>query len=130
MSRAPEVRPRAQQVDIGEELASWGKVVLLETRGRVTGRLVRVPVGFVEEADGSLLVAAGDRDADWALNLLAEPACTVAVGDEGGAYVAEPVAGAEAARAVRELILKYGTPAERLGAGQAFRLRPAGGGPR
>jgi hypothetical protein len=34
---------------------------------------------------------------------------------------------AEANRAVVELILKYGTPAERLGRGPAFRLRPAGG---
>ena len=41
-------------------------------------------VGFVEaEAGppGSLLVAAGAPDADWAANLLADPACSVTVGD-------------------------------------------------
>jgi hypothetical protein len=57
----------------GEQLAAWGKVVLLETTGRD------------EELDG-----------------------------------------ADRARAITELILKYGTPAESLGAGPAFRLRPAG----
>jgi len=43
---------------------------------------------------------------------------------------AELLEGADANRAVRELILRYGTPAERLGAGPAFRLRPAPEEPR
>jgi hypothetical protein len=38
--------------------------------------------------------------------------------------VAVPLESPDQARAVRELILKYGTPAERLGRGPAFRLRP------
>jgi hypothetical protein len=37
--------------------------------------------------------------------------------------VAEPLAGDELAAAIRDLILRYGTPAERLGSGPAFRIR-------
>ncbi|HEY7590154.1 MAG TPA: nitroreductase family deazaflavin-dependent oxidoreductase [Candidatus Limnocylindrales bacterium] len=107
---------------IGDQLAGWGKVLVLETRGRITGRAARAAVGFVEEADGSLLVSASDPDANWALNLLAEPRCTVEVGERRYPARADPIDGADRARAVRELILRYGTPAETLGAGPAFRL--------
>lgn len=96
----------------------------LATLGRVTGREVAVAVGFVEEADGSLLVAAGDPDADWARNLEADPGCRVTVGERSWDAVAEPLDADEAARAITELIVRYGTPAERLGRGPAFRLRP------
>lgn len=110
-----------------EELAEWGKVVLIETRGRRTGRTVRVAVGFLEEPDGSLLVAAGDPDADWARNLEADPRCRVTVGDRAWDAVAEPLEREAAGRAVTGLILRYGTPAERLGRGPAFRLRRRAG---
>ena len=107
-----------------EQLAATGRVAVLETRGRATLRPVRTAVGFVREPDGSLLVAAGDPGADWAKNLLALPACAVRIGDEGWFAHAEPIEGADRARAIAELIVKYGTPAERLGAGPAFCLRP------
>ena len=110
--------------EIGEQLSQWGKVALVDSRGRHTGRPARAAVGFVEESDGSLLVAAGSETADWALNLLADPRCTVAIGDVGAEYRAEPIAAADAAAAISALILKYGTPAERLGRGPVFRLRP------
>jgi deazaflavin-dependent oxidoreductase (nitroreductase family) len=108
----------------GEQLAAWGKVVLLETTGRVSGLPRRSAVGFVREPDGSLLVAAGSADAHWAANLLADPACHGTIGDERRAYGAEELDGPDRSRAIAELILKYGTPAERLGGGPAFRLRP------
>jgi hypothetical protein len=38
--------------------------------------------------------------------------------------VAEPLDAADHARTIRGLILRYGTPAERLGRGPSFRLRP------
>ena len=110
--------------DVAEQLAGWGQVARLCTRGRSSGRTVEVAVGFLEEPDGSILVAAGATDADWALNIVADPDCTVIVGDETRACRAEPLDGADRARVVRELILRYGTPAERLGPGPAFRLRP------
>ena len=110
--------------DIGEQLADWGKVLRLETRGRTSGRSVEVALGYVEEPDGGLLVAAGSPDADWARNLDADPACVVVVGKSTWPHaIAEPLEGQAAQRAVRELILKYGTPAERLGRGPAYRLR-------
>jgi deazaflavin-dependent oxidoreductase (nitroreductase family) len=110
----------------GEQLAAWGKVVLLETSGRISGRTVRAAVGFIAEADGSLLVAAGTPGAGWAANLRADPACHGTIGAARLAYQAEEIEGPDRARAIAELILKYGTPAERLGTGPAFRLRPAG----
>lgn len=107
---------------IGEELAEWGKVALVETRGRVTGAPVRTAVGFVSEADGSLVVAAGADDADWALNLRRNPECMVTIGDETAVYRAAELDGDARNRAITALILKYGTPAEHLGSGPAFRL--------
>ena len=108
----------------GEQLAAWGKVVMLETTGRVSGRSVRGAVGFVVEPDGSLLVAAGSPSAHWAATLLADPTCHGTIGTARRAYRAEEIKAPDRARAIAELILKYGTPAERLGAGPAFRLRP------
>jgi deazaflavin-dependent oxidoreductase (nitroreductase family) len=125
LTRAPADDERRRQAAVGEQLASWGKVVLLETRGRVTGRPTRAAVGFVEEPDGSLLVAAGSPSADWALNLFETPAAFASIGERRWPVVAEPLDGPDHGRAVRELILRYGTPAETLGLGPAFRLRPA-----
>jgi deazaflavin-dependent oxidoreductase (nitroreductase family) len=110
-------------MDVGEQLAGWGKVALIETRGRLSGRTARAHVGFVDEPDGSIVVAAG-LDAQWAANLLADPACTVTIAERSFAGVAEPLSGREFAAAIRDLILRYGTPAERLGSGPAFRIRP------
>ena len=107
-----------------EQLVGWEKAVAIETRGRMSGRTVVAAVGFIEELDGSLLVAAGDPGAHWAANLRADPRCVARVGTRRAAYDAEELGDAAKARAVTELILKYGTPAERLGAGPAFRLRP------
>ncbi len=107
---------------IGEELAAWGKVALVETRGRVSGQPVRTAVGFVEGSDGSLVVAAGAQEADWALNLRARPRAKVTIAESTFDFVALELFDAERNAAIASLILKYGTPAERLGVGPAFRL--------
>ncbi|HWH24317.1 MAG TPA: nitroreductase/quinone reductase family protein [Candidatus Limnocylindria bacterium] len=112
---------------IGEQLAGWGKVALLETRGRVTRRRATAAIGFFEPADGELLVAAGSLRVDWALNLQADPRCRVTIGERTAAYLAVELDGRDRADAVTALILKYGTPAEGLGHGPVFRLRPADG---
>ncbi|MCY7417216.1 MAG: nitroreductase family deazaflavin-dependent oxidoreductase [Chloroflexi bacterium] len=106
------------------ELVAWGKVAVIEARGRRTGRMYSTPVGFIDEPEGTLLVAASDWRTDWALNLMADPHCRVAIGNVSGSYLAEPLDGPALAATVTALILRYGTPAERLGAGPAFRLRP------
>jgi hypothetical protein len=68
-------------------------------------------------------VAAGSPGAGWSRNLLADPACRVTIAEATFDAVARELEGAEHAAAVRDLILKYGQPAERLGAGPAFELR-------
>ena len=107
---------------IGEQLAGWGKVALIETVGRSSGRPAKAAVGFVEHDDGSLLVAAGADTADWALNLRSQPRCRATIGEATYEYEATELEDGEHAAAVTALILKYGTPAERLGRGPVFRL--------
>ena len=108
---------------LGEELAAWGKVAMLETVGRVSGKPVRSAVGFIEEDDGCMLVAAGSETADWALNLRANAKSRATVGERSAEYdQAVELEGDERSAVVVALILKYGTPAERLGRGPVFRL--------
>ena len=106
-----------------DELVAAGRYARLETRGRVSGLPRVVTIGFVEEVDGAILVAARPG-AHWADNLLADPRCVVTVGERSWPAVAEELDGPDFAQAIRELILRYGTPAERLGRGPAFRIRP------
>ena len=80
-------------------------------------------MGYLEAPDGTLLVAAGEPDADWARNLEADPHGRAAIGDRSFDFDAERLEGADVAEAVVGLILKYGTSAERLGRGPVFRLR-------
>jgi deazaflavin-dependent oxidoreductase (nitroreductase family) len=107
-----------------DDLVATGRYARLVTRGRRTGLPRTVTVGFVEEAGGSILVAAR-AGSDWGANLLGDPLCRVTVGDRSWSALAEPLERGAFAAAIRELILRYGTPAEKLGAGPAFRLAPA-----
>jgi deazaflavin-dependent oxidoreductase (nitroreductase family) len=107
-----------------DDLVAWGRVLRLETRGRRTGNPVHATVGFVERPDGTLVVAAGSPGAQWARNLLAHPVCRVTIASLTFDATAHELEGPEHAAAVRDLILRYGTPAEGLGAGPAFELRP------
>lgn len=109
---------------IGEELAEWGKVILLESHGRTSGQPIVTAIGFVEEPDGSLLVSASDDRTHWGRNLIADSACRVTRDGHVGPYRADPLHDEDRNRAITALILAYGTPAERLGAGPAFRLVP------
>ena len=107
-----------------DELVAAGRYARLETHGRVTGLPRVVTIGFVEERDGAILLAAR-AGAHWADNLLADPRCVVTVGERSWQAVAEELEGPAFARAIREHILRYGTPAETLGDGPAFRVHPA-----
>ena len=95
----------------------------LTTRGWRSGEPRPVAVGFIREPDGSLLVAANGPEQSWGRNLEADPRVTVEIGDERYEAMAEPLDRAAHAIAIRELILRYGTPSEGLGAGPSFRLR-------
>jgi deazaflavin-dependent oxidoreductase (nitroreductase family) len=115
-----------------DELVASGRYVRIRTRGRQSGRGRDVTVGCAEDAagpTGALLVAAGEPQADWALNLLEAPACEVTIGDRTFAARASPLSGADHAAAIRALILRYGTPAEGLGRGPSFRLVPVNESP-
>ena len=79
-----------------DDLVAWGRVVRIETRGRVSGRTATAVVGYVERPDGSLWVATGSPDADWGLNLLVDPACRVTLGDVSFAGIARQLEGRRA----------------------------------
>lgn len=106
------------------ELVALGRVAHLMARGRSSGEPRSVAVGYLDEADGSVLVAANDDGQDWAQNLLADPAVTVEIGSRRFEAIAERLERGDHNRAVSGLILRYGTPSERLGRGPSFRLRP------
>jgi deazaflavin-dependent oxidoreductase (nitroreductase family) len=109
-----------------DELLRSGRFARLAIRGRRSGETRSVNVGFVEEPDGSLLIAAGSPDAAWSFNLLGEPDCTVTIGERTWLARAEPLDDDDPrrGRAVRELIIRYGTPSEGLGSGLVFVIRP------
>ena len=109
-----------------DDLVASGRFARVEMRGNRSGHARTVTIGFVEDPDGGLLIAAGSPSTAWARNLLADGRCTVQVGDRRFEAEAEPLSPADHARAIGELILRYGTPAEGLGAGPSFRLRPVG----
>lgn len=111
-------QPRSLEGD----LVAWGKVIVLETRGRHSGATRRATVGFLEEDDGVLLVAAADDGAEWARNLIAHTSCRVERDGQLSERIAHRLEGDEHDAVVAGLILKYGTPAERQGGGPAFRL--------
>jgi len=99
-------------------------VAWLTTRGWRSGAPRGVAVGFVTEPDGTILVAANGPDQAWGRNLEHDPHVIVDIGEQHYEAVAEPLERADHIRAVRELILRYGTPSEGLGSGPSFRLRP------
>jgi deazaflavin-dependent oxidoreductase (nitroreductase family) len=99
-------------------------VAWITTIGRSTGLDRSVAVGFVDEPDGSILVAANSPDQAWARNLEADPRVIVEIGERRFTARAEPLERDDHIRTIRELILRYGTPSEGLGSGPSFRLRP------
>jgi hypothetical protein len=101
-----------------DELVASGRYLRLLPAGARTG----VVVGFVERADESLVIAGGP-EAAWAQRLRADARAQVSIGDRSFEVTASELEGAEHAAAIRDLILRYGTPAERLGSGPAFVLR-------
>ena len=108
--------------DMADDLVAWGRIIELETRGRRSGLPRRVAIGYVTRADGSLAVAATDPETHWARTCSRDLRCRVR--DEHGwrDCVATALEGDEHNETVTALVLRYGTPAERLGMGPSFRL--------
>jgi deazaflavin-dependent oxidoreductase (nitroreductase family) len=109
MSTTPDVRevnPRViAQFRAGGEIEGMHRerILLLTTVGRRSGRSYTTPMMFHRDGDRDrVLVIASNVGApchpDWYLNLVANPAVTVEVGDESGeprAAVATPLEGEE-----------------------------------
>jgi deazaflavin-dependent oxidoreductase (nitroreductase family) len=112
---------------LDETFADDDRFARLTIAGRRSGEPRTVTVGFVDEPDGSILVAAGTLDRSWASNLVANPAVVVTAGGRTFSGVAEELEDRDPrrGRAVRGLILRYGTPSEHLGSGPIFAIRPA-----
>ncbi len=105
-------------------MAEAGDVLVIEVPGRRTGEPRRTAVGYVAEPDGSLLVAASSEHTQWARNLEAAGTCRATLGAVSAEYEVRRLPDEGRGPVVVALILRYGTPAERLGAGPAFRLVP------
>jgi hypothetical protein len=104
---------------------SAGRYARLEI-GSASGSRRIVTVGFVDIGDGALYVAAGSADARWAAALAdaGEALVTTATREFRASTTILAEDDPNRARAIRELILRYGTPSERLGHGPVFRLSP------
>lgn len=83
-----------------------------------------VTVGFVELPDGTILVAATAPDARWARLLSAAARARFVVGRRSFDVTASELPPSDPRRgaAIRDLILRYGTPSESLGRGAVFCL--------
>jgi hypothetical protein len=109
-----------------DDLVRDGRVARLDLPAGNGGAARSVAVGFAEQPDGTLLVAAGSAESAWAHALEDEPDVQVTIG--GRSFRAStallPDDDPRRAIAIRELILRYGTPSERLGRGPVFALTP------
>ena len=110
------------------DLVASGRFARVETIGRRSGQPRAVTVGFVDDpvVEDAVIVAAGEPGTAWAQNLIDQAACRVRIGDREFDAMAERFERGDHDRAIAAMILRYGTPAEGLGRGPAFRLRPVG----
>jgi hypothetical protein len=105
-----------------DDLVAWGRVLRVETRGRMTGRVASATSGQ-DRPDGALVVAASSPETHRPTSR------PTGLPDHDRRRVgrrARELEGPERAAAVRDLILRYGTPAESLGAGPAFEITRPG----
>jgi deazaflavin-dependent oxidoreductase (nitroreductase family) len=110
---------------VDDDLVRDGRYARLDLRGARSGLPRPVTIGFVERPDGTLVVAARG-DTAWSANLRSSPSVRVTIGSRTFAATAvllEP-GDPRRAEAIRDLILRYGTPSERLGSGPVFALTP------
>jgi deazaflavin-dependent oxidoreductase (nitroreductase family) len=111
---------------VDDDLVRDGRVARLELRGHRSGRPRPVNVGFVLRPDGSLIIAARGVETGWARNLEADLHALVTIGRRRFPATAELLGDDDPRRpaAIRDLILRYGTPSEGLGRGPVFVLTP------
>ena len=109
-----------------DDLVATGRYAWLDIVATDGSRPRRVTVGFLPAEDGSIVVGSTASDARWAAALAGGARVRVTIGDRSFDASAAELPEDDVARdhAVRDLILRYGTPSEGLGRGPVFRLRP------
>jgi len=95
---------------LGRRLAG-NDMLLLTTRGRLTGELHTVPLLYLRDGDRLLVIASyggRDRHPEWYLNLLADSSVTARVGNRTLAMTARTVSSAERAGWWPTVVKAYG----------------------
>lgn len=109
---------------IGGQMARRGRMAMIETRGRVSGRPIATPVGWAAGPEEVIWIGAGSADSHWPRNLLAEAQCRMTIGTATQTYRAEELTDERRQVAVATIRDKYGAPASRVGTGPVFALHP------
>jgi deazaflavin-dependent oxidoreductase (nitroreductase family) len=91
---------RAKEGRVGGMYAG-GRLLLLTTRGRKSGKSYTIPLGFQTDGD-RLIIIAGSANPDWYRNLVADPRVRVEVGKETFEAIATPLAGEQREHFLRE----------------------------
>jgi deazaflavin-dependent oxidoreductase (nitroreductase family) len=111
----------------GSLMARSGRIGILGTTGAKTGQARKAPLGFVERADGSILIGSGSPvNRGWSVNLKANPTCTYAIKGAERRYRARLVGAEEREATLAELKTRMGGFAERAQWGDLFVLEPEG----
>jgi len=108
----------------GRLMARSGRVGILASTGRRSGRRRTAPLGFVRRPDGTVLVAAGSPGPAWAANLQAQPACTFTIRGRERRYRARLLEGSERDEALVAGRAAWGRMAGRAAFGETFALEP------
>ena len=101
---------RATNGVLGRRLVG-NDMLLLTTRGRLTGDPHTVPLLYLRDGDRLLVIASyGGRDhhPEWYLNLLADPSVTAQIGDQKLVMTARTSSSAERAAWWPKVVASYG----------------------
>ena len=98
-----------------------GRLGTLEVVGRLTGRTYGTPVGFAQDADGSLIVGSAHPASQWQRNLVAAGRCQYTILGQTGAYAVRELTGDEREAAIALLVTRYAQNPPRH---PVFRLTP------
>ncbi len=115
---------RQRSYEAGLAMSKRGLTGMLTTRGRRSGLDRTVPMGFVEDMGGRLIIGTGLARPAWALNLREDARCRFETAGAAAAYLAVELGAAEAGRARRRLRDRYGGMSAYDGPGPAFVLHP------
>lgn len=114
---------RARSYAAGLAMSRNGWTGMLTTRGRRSGRDRTVPMGFVQEKGGAIVIGTGLARPAWALNLREHARCRFETAGVQAVYLAEELTSDDAGHARRRLRDRYGMSAYD-DPGPAFVLHP------